>query len=227
MAPHWRNQMNEKVLSKIQKLLCLAADNPDSPESKLAAERAAEMMAKYDVGFEDIKEDGTMADGGIDEVSISANAKHHQVWESQLAGALCDCFDCKRLVNSYEDTRTFVGAKSDVKIVVWFYKYLRLRIAKQAEQAYRLQKDQKIFGLGAVQSLSPRLVAMYKKKKEVILSDSRALMVNKQLAVNNYFDAKYRGLSRKSYSTGSGSRAAMNAGVAAGASMSINQQVGA
>lgn len=220
--------MNEKILSKIQKLLCLAADNPDSPESQLAADRAAEMMAKYDIGFEDIKEDGTMANGGIEELEVTANAKHHQIWESQLAAVLRTCFDCKGLITSYDgkDARKFIGAKSDVKLLVWFYKYLRLRIAKQAEKEFRLQADQKIFGIGAVDSLEPRLVEMYKKKEEIIMSSSRSLVVNKQLAVNNFFSDKYKHLKRKSYSVGNGSRAAMVAGQAAGAAMSINQQLG-
>ncbi len=216
--------MDDKILSKIQKLLALAADNPDSPESKLAADMAADMMAKYDVGFEDIKEDGTMSDGGIDEATVTANAKHHQVWESRLSGVLRECFDCKGFI-SYKG-RTFVGAKSDVKILVWFYKYLRLRIAKQAEHEFRLQADQKIFGIGAVDALRPRLEEMYKKKKEVVLSSSRSLVVNKALAVNNYFDNKYGKLGKTSYSVGNGSRSAHMAGQAAGASMSINQQVG-
>ncbi len=221
--------MDDKILSKIQKLLCLAADNPDSPESQLAANRAAEMMAKYDVGLEDIKEDGTMADGGINEINVSANASHHQAWEASLSSVLCDCFDCKRLVTTLgnrQAIRTFVGAKSDVKILVWFYKYLRLRIAKQAEHEFHLQADQKAFGLGAVFSLKPRLTEMYKKKEEVILSASRALVVNKQLAVNNFFDTKYKHLKKKRHSVGNGSRIAGMAGQAAGASMSINQQLG-
>ena len=218
--------MNEKILSKIQKLLCLAADNPDSPESQLASDRAAEMMAKYDVGFEDIKEDGTMADGGIVEETITANARQHQIWESQLAAILRNCFDCQGFITSQNKTRTFIGAKSDVKILVWFYKYLRLRIAKQAEKEFRLQADQKVFGLGAVKSLEPRLVEMYKKKEEIIVSSSRELVVNKQLAVNDFFEGKYKNLKRKSYSVWHGSRAAMIAGQAAGAAMSINQQVG-
>jgi hypothetical protein len=220
--------MDEKILSKIQKLLCLAADNPDGHESKLAAERAAEMMAKYDIGIEDIKKDGSMADGGIVEENVTANSKQHQAWESELAGVLCDCFDCKRLI-SYADggeVRVFVGAKSDVKILVWFYKYLRLRIAKTAEMEFRLQKDQKMFGIGAVRALRPRLEALYKKKTEVVLSASRALVVNKQLAVNNFFDHKYSGLRKKSHNVGNGSRAAWNSGTAAGQSMSINQQLG-
>jgi len=221
--------MNEKILGKIQKLLCLAADNPDSPESKLAAERAAEMMAKYDVGFEDINEDGTISDDGIDEIQVSANSTHHQIWESQLSAVLCRCFDCQRFISTMgrnHRTRTFLGTKSDVKIAVWFYKYLRLRIAKQAEHEFRLQADQKVFGLGAVRALEPRLVEMYEKKKEVILSDSRALMINKGKIVKDYLDRNYNLGRGRNHSVGNGSRAAMVAGQAAGSSMSINQQLG-
>lgn len=221
--------MNDKILSKIQKLLCLAADNPDSYESKLAAERAAELMAKHEIGLEDIKEDGTMTDGGIEEMNVAANAKHHQAWEVHLASVLCDCFDCNRLLTNYsrnQSVRTFVGAKSDVKLLVWFYKYLRLRIAKQAEHEFHIQADQKMFGIGAVRGLEPRLEEMYKKKEEIILSDSRALMVNKQLAVNKFFDNKYGKMKTKSYAVGKGSRGALSAGQVAGASMSINQQLG-
>ena len=217
--------MDEKILGKIQKLLALAAGDPDSPEAKLAAQRAGEIMAKHDIGIEDVDEFGNMSKDGIIEETVVARNKHHQAWESMLGNVLCECFDCKKYVSSKIGTRTFVGAKSDVAMLVWFYKYLRLRIAKQAEHEWSLQRDQKEFGLGAVHGLSPRLQDMYKKKEEVTLSDSRALVISKQLAVTDYFDTKYKGLKKKGYTHSGGNRNARVSGVLAGQSMGINKQV--
>lgn len=220
--------MDNKILSKIQKLLALAADNPDKPESKLAAERAGDMMAKYNIGLEDIKSDGTMANGGIIEENVSANSKHHQIWEAELAGVLCACFDCKRIIANLDrrrSVRTFIGAKADVALLIWFYKYLRLRIAKSAESEFNLQKDQKVFGIAAVRALRPRLEEMYKKKEEVTLSDCRSLVLNKQLAVTKHFDRNYGNLGKKTYSRPQLNQAAWSAGTTAGQTMGINQQV--
>ena len=220
--------MDSKVLEKIQKLLCLAADNPEAPESKLAAERAAELMAKHGVGIEDVDSHGKMKEGGIIEEGVSVIAQHHQIWESSLASVLCDCFDCKRVINTLNrkaESRTFIGAKSDVAILTWFYKYIRLRVAKHAEKKFRTQRDQKSFGLGAVNALEPRLLEMYKRKEEVAEADSRALVHTKQVAVQNYFDQRFTKLGKgKKY--GGNITQAYHSGYIAGESMPINQQIG-
>ncbi len=221
--------MSTKILDKIQKLLRLAADNPESHESKLAAERAAMLMAKHNVGLEDVKEDGTMDDSAMHSEDITANAQHHQVWESSLAGILCDVFDCKRIISGShkQKVRRFIGAKSDVVMLVNFYKYLRIKIARESETTYRLQKDQKMFGFGVVESLTPRLTEMYKKKEEVSTVHTRSLVVSKQLAVNNYFDRKYKGkLSRaRAHTLGGGSADAYQSGRVVGNNLSLNRQI--
>lgn len=221
--------MDTKILEKIQKLLCLAADNPEAHESKLAAERAADLMAKYNVGIEDVDSHGKMKEGSVIEQNVDTLPHFHQIWESALGSALCDCFDCKRVIYTEGRkivSRNFIGSKSDVQLAVWFYKYLRLRIVKQAEKLYKKQQDQKSFGLGAVSSLEPRLKGMYKRKAEATPVDSRALVLTKQVAVQDYFDSRYGGMKSRSYGTSKISQAYYT-GVEEGQKMSINQQVGA
>jgi|GEM_PF-4442417 hypothetical protein len=219
----------QKILDRLQKLLRLAADNPDSPESQLAGERAAELMAKYNVGLEDVKEDGTIDSSNILESDVVCTVKHHQAWETDLASALCEAFDCQRILTNADNgakVRRFIGTKSDVAVLVNFYKYLRLRIAKEAEHKYRLQRDQKMFGIGVARELRPRLVEMYKRKQEVSSEATNALVVCKKDAVANFLSSQYPSMKMKSYSMGSGSMAAYRDGLVVGKSMSINQQVG-
>jgi hypothetical protein len=225
------NQMDVKILEKIQKLLALAADNPDGHESKLAAERAADLMAKYDVGIEDIdSHTGKMKQGAVVQETVDVIANFHQIWESSLGNLLCDCFDCKRFIQTVDSkviSRSFLGAKSDVKLAVWFYKYLRLRIAKEAEKKYKTQRDQKSFGIGAVQGLAPRLTEMYKRKVDATPVDSRALVLTKQLAVQERYDEIAKTFTRKNRTYSANNiTGAYHHGVEAGKTMSINQQIG-
>lgn len=220
----------QKVLDKLQKLLRLAADNPDSPESQLAGERAADLMAKHNIGLEDVKEDGTIDSSNIQETDVACTVQHHQAWENKLAFALCEAFDCQRILTRTHDgsqLRRFIGTKSDVVVLVNFYKFLRLRIAKEAEHKFRLQQDQKMFGLGVTRELHPRLVEMYKRKQEVSSEATNALVVCKKEAVTNFLSAKYPSMKKKTYSMGGGSMNAYRDGQVTGKSMSINQQVGA
>lgn len=222
--------MDAKILERIQKLLCLAADKPEGHESQLAAERAAELMAKHNIGIEDVDSHGNMKSGSIIEETLDVVAHHHQIWESHLAQILCECFDCKRFVSSFGRkvaTRTFIGTKSDVMILSWFYKYLRLRIAKQSERDFNTQAKQKAFGLGAVQALEPRLKEMYKRKQAMTPVDSRALVLTKQVAVDDLYHKRVgNSRSKQKYSAATIDRRAFESGTVAGSTMSINQQIG-
>ena len=222
--------MDKKLLGKIQKLLALAADNPDSPESKSAAEKAAQLMADNNIGYEDVDQNGNLEDSGIDEIRVSANVKQHQAWESCLSSVLCRIFECERLVENFggdNKKRVFIGARSDVQILSWMFKYLRLRIAKAAEDKFSTQRDQREFGLGVINTLTPRLDEMYAYRKKAQEDTTSALMaVGKGIAVKNHFHTKYPNLTTKKHSTKAGNRAAWQSGQQAGSTISLNQQVG-
>lgn len=219
--------MNSKIIDKIKKLLALAADNPDSPESQSAGEKAAALMAKHNIGCEEIKiGDDEHNQNQIKEEEIRTTAKAHSEWENLLGGLLARIFDCDRYSTTYNKdlkTRTFIGTPSDLALLTWYYKYIRLRVAKKAEEMFTTIRDKNEFGMSAIMALRPRFEEMYKQKTE---ESDGALVVVKKDAVTKYMKKTHGDLKRVApKSRQRGGVEARNAGAEFGSKLSLNQQV--
>ena len=216
--------MDKKLLRKIQKLLALGAG--DGPEAESAMKKAGELMAANNIGLEDIT-DGEIKDDGILEEAIKLNAKNIMVWEVGLSHAICSAFGCKQLkrTDSRGSDRLFIGTKSDLQLATWFYKYLRIKIARESEVKFRLVKDQKTFGYGAVETLKDRLLEMFIAKETAMNDNTKALVVAKDAAVGRFIRENYNVRRRKSQPLNISNEAALFAGLEAGRKMSINRPI--
>lgn len=216
--------MDEKLVSKIQKLLALGAG--DSNEAKSAMEKAGQLMAKNNIGLEDIS-NGVMKDGGILEKTININNQNILFWEVVLASALCKAFSCSclRMSERINSKRMFIGTKSDLKLLIWYYKYLRIKVAREAETKYSLIKDQKAFGLGVVASLKDRILDMFQAKTVTMTEETKALMVVKDNSIREYVNERYHPQRRKAQQITNLNHSAVEAGMAVGKTMSINRPI--
>lgn len=216
--------MNEKVISRIQKLLALGAG--EGPEAESAMAKAGQLMSENDIGLEDIS-DGSLKEDGILEELVSLTSKNILVWEVTLAQTLCRAFDCKCLKQTswLGDKRLFIGAKSDLKLLVWFYKFLRIKVAREAETKFRLVKDQKSFGIGAVQTLSHRIMDMFTSKQQAMTNEKNALIVVKTNAIQQHIYKNYRTTAGKRASFSNINQNAVSAGQEAGRKMALNRPI--
>lgn len=181
----------EDVIRKIKALLRLAGDKLDSPEAKLAMQRAGEMMGKYGLEASEIKE--TRGEK-LKKESLNIYIKAYIVWEGQLIMAICETFDCK-VIRLPMGNETFIwyiiGYKGDVEIVTWFFKYLRIVISKMSEKKYKKVRDRRDYCLGATASVAARLKEMYKAREQAMAPDTKDLVLYKKQEVNKEFDKMF------------------------------------
>lgn len=216
--------MDKKLASKIQKLLALGAGN--NAEAKSAMNKAGKLMADNNIGLEDIS-NGTIKPDGIIEELVNISSKNILIWEINLAHALCKAFDCQCLkqVLFGQEQRLFLGTKSDLKLLMWYYKYLRIKVAREAEVKFKLVKDQKAFGMGAVTTLTDRILDMFTSKQQAMTNDTKALVVVKTDAVSKHIHDNYKLRAGRKMRLTNINTKAMAAGQAAGNRISINRPI--
>ncbi|KKL28669.1 hypothetical protein LCGC14_2372840 [marine sediment metagenome] len=157
-----------KVIDKVQKLLALSASsNPH--EAALAAERAADFLAKYDLEMMDVlakdKNEKFIQTSELDVIH-----KGQYVWEGQLASGLCSIFETEVIrsrLGSNDFKLVFFGTKHDLELMTYFFRFLRMRISKDSEK-YSMKSDQYSFSVGMINTLMDRLRPMFKIKQEAV-----------------------------------------------------------
>ena len=178
--------MNKAVLERYRKMLALASDDPKSPESQTAFKMAGEFAAKHGLSEADLDVEGHLTDDMIEEVKLDIWDRNTMYWDSQLALAICEAFDCAvcrtantNNPNAYKAYK-ILGGKTDVSLATWYWKFLKIRIARQAEVEYHLVRDQKECAMGIVYAVGIRLKEMYEAKEEMMTPDTKALVVVKK-----------------------------------------------
>ena len=219
--------MEDKLVNRIKKLLTLGLKDPESPEAKLAMEKAGELMAKYGLEVQ-LDEDGCLDRASIEEQLVEVYSRWTDVWERPLATSIGNAFDCRAITVTSGHrlpTRLFLGEKNDLELAVYFYKFIRMQIMRMAESKYKSAQDRSTYGYGCVCRVDERLKEMYAKKEEAITTDGRELMVVKKDAVDKAFREKFPN-TRRSSTRITGSRQAFNEGYSDGDRVKMSRQVG-
>lgn len=197
-----------KVKDKIQKLLALSHSSNEH-EAALAAQRAGEILAKYDLSMQEVE---AHVQGDDELVTITEIDPYEQVnsklqWEGSLAASLADIFECKCVRTTIktpfgkEFKLEFMGVKHDVAITVYFFRYLRLRIQKESEKL-QSKKDRYQFALGMIITITKRLNEMKRYKTKAYSQASEEarqnnpefhamIPVEKALMIQDQFDKRH------------------------------------
>lgn len=223
------DNVQEQMREKIKKLMRLGLDDPDSHESQRALEKAADLMAMYDIQNIDMNEDGSVKPAALVETFVEVYDKHSDAWEGPLGFNIAECLDCQMLTIRRRDRlprRSFMGASDDVDMAVFFFKYIRMQIQRMAESKYKLIRDRKTYGYGCVITVIERLQSMYEyRKKSAAIAGTTALMVVKSDSVDQYVKSKYKVRKRRKIQL-TGSMDSLNKGIDDGNKVQINKQVG-
>lgn len=180
------------MIDKIMKLLELGKDDNGAHdgEREAANNMAAKLMAKHSIDFADLRTGKKTFD--FTKQRVKAMDDFYCQWEGHLAYGLATAFDCKvvhwGMKGNWEIE--FFGTKSDIEISIFFYSHLRRTIGRKAELAYRSKKDVETYATGMVLTINARLLDLYKRRQEVMESDSRALVIVKTDGVNDYMKAE-------------------------------------
>lgn len=177
-------QDRDGLMRRIKKLLALAADNPDSPESQAAGIKAGQLMSEYQIEFASIE----MEEDEILQDEAAIYMEEDVKWNHSLVTVISETFNCKSIKSG--NTFKIIGYKHDVELTKWMFSYVRTIIAKKADKFCSTQKQRKDFGMGAVISLNRRFKEIFSVKKQHMDGATSALVVQKDGKV----DAKYHEL---------------------------------
>lgn len=104
--------MTEKIISKIEKLLALAGNNPSEQEAQAAMLKAQKLMAEYNLDMAQFKDHPQEKKEAVVEYF---KGYHNTGWAISLARVISDNFRCN-LLKARGYGLIFVGLKEDVAI---------------------------------------------------------------------------------------------------------------
>lgn len=218
-----------KVIDKIQKLLALSTSS-NLHEASLAAEKAGEMLAKYDLDMMDVESKDGNKENPIEIVELDRLHSGKYVWEGRLAKTLANVWECDVIRLQTRESKTgykyqFFGMRHDMEILIHFFRFLRMRIGKDCEK-YQSKKERYSFALGMIITISERLQAMMvHKKKAMDDSNCTDLVIYKDQLVKGAVKEKHpTGLVKRS-SNVKKSAAAFNQGIANGNKVALNRPI--
>lgn len=120
-----------EIAEKIQKLMALAESSNEN-EAAVAAAKAQELLAKYNLDLAQVRGFTAKTDEEIIEVATNDDKyKKRQAWIVELADVIAKHNFCTALFSSHGHTY-FIGHTRDVNVAVFLFNNLRVRLFKLA-----------------------------------------------------------------------------------------------
>lgn len=221
--------IDQTLLTRISRLLAMAADVSSPHEAAIAAQRARALMDKHQISMADVPEHAVTGEA-MKQMAADRAYRAPPKWKAQLGPAIAKYNDCQCRYDN-EGAISFLGYESDVMVAVSIYKYIVGaidRLCKTYCDLQWLENDTPATSLadsfrkGAAAEIASRLNDMRREREAGMrASTATGLIVVKNQAVAQHFgEVRYvRGNQR--YSDGD----AYSAGVAAGKSIGLHTQV--
>lgn len=161
---------NEKIIERIQKLLNTAKDKAATEnEAMIAALKAQELMAKYDISITDV----SSVDDSEEIVEASYKVGNGNKWKFALANIIANNFCCK--VFFYDkDTVVFYGYKKNADVARDVFKFLFNIGNKFAMRIYMERRNHNLSTKGIKNAY---LLGFVRGIKEVLEKQCTALML--------------------------------------------------
>lgn len=178
----------EKIIEKIKNLLDLANNNPNENEAIAAALKAQELMAKYNIEFDQL-DDKKETREIVEEVYYQSGKHEMRKWKIGLASIIAENFRCKVYFINTQDV-VFYGYKEDAKIALQVFTYLYEIGNKFAVRYYNKCKKE---GKETRGVMNTYLVGFRDGVAEVLQKQCTALMIVTPKEVTESFDEMTKG----------------------------------
>lgn len=218
----------ESIIRKIKSLLELAANDPNSNESKIATKKAGQLMAQYNIKY--IKED-TENNNKVVEVSSPMYMERNIVWEHSLITIIAEVFDCKAIKTSINFERKnkkfsfkIIGFAADVDLCQWYFKYLRTIISKKGEDNFKKIKERKSYQMGMVLSIGKRLKDIISERGKHTDASTKDLVLTKKYDVQKMYEQLYP-KSKKAYNKSKIDYNSYHKGISDGQKISLSKPI--
>ena len=131
--------MAEKnIISKIEKLLALAGNNPSEAEAQVAMLKAQKLMAEHNLDMAQFKDQPQEKKEAVTEYF---KGYHNTGWAISLAKVICDNFRCN-LLRASGYGLVFVGLKEDVAICKAVFSFAAKTLDKNMMKLRRQYRKQ-------------------------------------------------------------------------------------
>jgi hypothetical protein len=192
-----------EVIDKIRKLLALS-ESPVENEAAIAAEKARELLSKYNLGMSDLSITELKKRLSVTE-RVVEDKKVLQDWVQNLVAHVSEAFDCECVLNTKAGRKNriiFIGSAEDSLVAVYVFQYLRttLRIMarNQAKELRKHHPDWSYMQLkrsyleGAAHRIGERLRAGAAKFQEEEKNTCTALILVKTDEIQKYVKEKFK-----------------------------------
>lgn len=180
--------LRERTIEKIRKVLELSRNNPSEEEAKSAMLKAQRLMAEYDVTMKEVEAE----DESDNIVSSTVEVGMGNKWKYMLANLIAKNFRC-RFFTRGKAKMVFYGYETDAEIASMTFKYL-FTVGNRASTNYynRLKKEEGVCfdGSGVRNSY---LIGFVEGIKVSLEAQSTALMVITPQEVNEAFENLRKG----------------------------------
>ena len=168
-----RTKKIQQMITKIQKLLTLAADPSNQSEAALAAEKARAIAFQYNLSIEQIQEDIGGARGRYQKQDVLLSEKTYE-WELHLHNMVAKHFFCELIVYTGTTAYALIGRPHNIVIARQLISYLRTALLRLADQAYLPHPTDRTwkktfyttFCLAAIQIIQIRLQEKRREEEE-------------------------------------------------------------
>jgi hypothetical protein len=223
-------ERREEILGKIKKLMALGVKHENTHEGQSALDKAKALMAKHDIRFIDVEDDGTVQDANIGRVDVPWH-KHMNDFESKLAHHIADTLDCSYVMvgKGRKGARhSMIGTKTDLDLAEWLFKFTRLQCYRLAEKHGYRGKELRTYFFGLYFVLRDKITDAFGEIESEVHSEEQctALVLVKKDAVDKRKADEFPKLTKgRKMRPLTGTFDAYNNGQADGAKVSVNRQV--
>ena len=192
----------EAVLSKVQKLFELS-NSPNENEAALAAAKARELLARYNLSMADLPMDEANSAFTPIETSVRVG-KAVRNWVKGLLIQVSEGFECQHIIRRRHGSNTllsFIGAPADAEVAAYTFQFLYRQLDQLVERALpKLKRDNRGWSAGAlrhayldgaVKRIGEKLWEQTNIIRAVEQRECKDLVLAKEHMINNYMAAAY------------------------------------
>ncbi len=205
-----------KMLDKVQKLLALAGNNPSEEEAKLAAKKAQELIAQYNLNLSDLSSEET-----IQYKLLAAVHPNNNGYRGVLASIIAPNFRCKAVYIGNQ--MNFFGRQGDVDTCVEVFNYLYKTMRTNGCRQERIARKEgrsthgvaNCYWAGFMKGLKDELAAQSKALAIIVPTDVKDNFQERfpEARVDKRQGVKHTGYDRDAYNSGySDGRSSMKRG---------------
>ncbi len=197
-----RNVTKEQVLSKVRKLFELS-NSPNENEAALAASKARELLARFNLSIADLPTDEIRTVIPPTEASVRVG-KAVKNWVKGLLIHIANGFECQHIIRRRHGSNTvlsFIGTPADAEIAVYTFQFLYRQLHGLAERALpRLKRENRGWSTAALKSAYldgavKRIGEMFREQTEAIRAaerhDCKELVLAKDRIIKDYMAAAF------------------------------------